>query len=222
MVQHYCHWGHLKSSAHSHSSSHSVTHRGHVRWSWVCRHEAAAHLSLASTDSPCSRMGTTVWSRYALVGSACRSTFCLDIFSELAFSFSTVLWRQRAAAAQLVGSVCACPCTVCEGGCVHCLTCRFSVRPNSAWGFSDTCGRVSESGHNCSLHSPVYWQLWPRPLPQQVCYSQLCVFPSPAQHRCDLRSRLTVRRTVQSRANSGPQALFGPQCNYIWLYKWQC
>lgn len=102
----------------------SVSHRGHVRRRWacpVCRHEATAHLSLASTDSPCSRMGTTVWSRYALVGSACRSTFCLDIFSELAFSFSTVLWRQQAAAAAVHdGSVC--PCTVYVSVCVCVLS----------------------------------------------------------------------------------------------------
>lgn len=74
------------------------------------------YLSLASTDSPCSRIGTTVWSRYARVGSACRSTFCFDIFSALAFSFSTVLWGAaakhagslRQASHQAQGCVCLC------------------------------------------------------------------------------------------------------------------
>lgn len=58
--------------------------------------------------------------------------------------------------------------------CVHCLTCRFSVRPNSAWGFSDTCGTVSESGHTCSLHSPVH-QPPPPPLAGLLTHSCACL-----------------------------------------------
>lgn len=52
------------------------------------------HRSLASTERPWSRMGTTVWSRYARVGRVCsvwRSTFCLGTLSGLAFSLSTIL-----------------------------------------------------------------------------------------------------------------------------------
>lgn len=33
----------------------------------------AAHLSFTSAESPCIRMGTTVWSKYARIGSACRN-----------------------------------------------------------------------------------------------------------------------------------------------------
>lgn len=53
------------------------------------------HRSLASTERPWSRMGTTVWSRYARVGRVCsvwRSTFCLGTFSALALSLSTILY----------------------------------------------------------------------------------------------------------------------------------
>ncbi len=53
-----------------------------------------ADLSLARTDKPCRRIGTTVWSRYARVGRVCRvwgSTFCLVTFSADVFSFSTIL-----------------------------------------------------------------------------------------------------------------------------------
>ena len=32
------------------------------------------YLSFAKTDIPCSKMGTTVWSRYARVGKDCKST----------------------------------------------------------------------------------------------------------------------------------------------------
>lgn len=108
-------------------------------WPWPAQVRGlgcSPHLSLASTERPCSRMGTTVWSRYALVGSACRSTFCFDIFSAPTFSFSTVLWgaSPKHAASQPPLShhrvqVCVCVC----------FTCRLSVSPYSAWGFSDTC-----------------------------------------------------------------------------------
>ena len=57
----------------------------------ICRQTLLSHLSLASTASPCNKIGTTVWSRQARVGKDWRSTFCFDDFSALIFSFSTIL-----------------------------------------------------------------------------------------------------------------------------------
>lgn len=51
------------------------------------------YLSLDRVERPCRRIGTTVWSRYALVGSDCNSTFGFVGFSAASFSFSTIFWE---------------------------------------------------------------------------------------------------------------------------------
>lgn len=54
-------------------------------------------LSFANMERPCWRTGTTVWSKYARVGSDWRSTICLTVLSVLDLSESSILdaWLSR-------------------------------------------------------------------------------------------------------------------------------
>ena len=54
------------------------------------------NLSRDSTDMPDSKIGTTVWSRYARVGNDCRSTLGLLLgASEASFSLMIIFWRKN-------------------------------------------------------------------------------------------------------------------------------
>ena len=51
------------------------------------------HLCFTKSDKPCSRMGTTVWSRYVRIGKACASIF--SCASVAAFSASAACQRAQ-------------------------------------------------------------------------------------------------------------------------------
>jgi len=62
------------------------------------------YLSLDRVERPCRRMGTTVWSRYALVGNDCSSTLGFVGFSAASFSFSTIFYGQKITLLHLLGN----------------------------------------------------------------------------------------------------------------------
>lgn len=56
-----------------------------------CTRDERTHLCLTRSDKPCSKMGTTVWSRYVRIGKACASIF--SCASDAAFSASAACAR---------------------------------------------------------------------------------------------------------------------------------
>lgn len=192
----------------AHSGSAAGRHVHVSDWSQAANSVCVCvYLSLASTDSPCSRIGTTVWSRYARVGSACRSTFCFDIFSALAFSFSTVLWGAaakhagslRQASHQAQGCVCLCVFyldVVCQA--ILCV-----------WVFRNLQEDFKHFDQRNRSHVCVC-----------VCYSQVCVPPWTAPPLCDLKHKeellKTVRAAAAQRHHEHPNDSFiSPAC--IWF-----